>query len=253
MLGRAGFAARGVIYALIGVLAIEVAFGHASSSADQSGAVRLVASTPFGEFLLWLLVIGFAGMALWRLSEVLYGGAGPDGGKAGARVLAGFKAAVYAFIAFGIGKYALGLGAPKSSNKQAVDLTATAMRHPGGRILVGVAGLVLIGAGAYLAYQAFEQKFRTEMRLSEMSPRVRRAVMFFGRAGGIARGIVFAAAGVFLLIAAVTAKAHQAKGIDATLKAFTRTPAGPWLLVLVAIGLVLFGCYSLAEARWRRV
>ena len=61
------------------------------------------------------------------------------------------------------------------------------------------------------------------------------------------------AAGLFLLIAAVTAHAHQAKGIDATLRAFTKTPAGPWLLVLVALGLVIFGSYSLAEARWRRL
>ena len=74
-----------------------------------------------------------------------------------------------------------------------------------------------------------------------------------GRFGGIARGIVFGAAGLFLLIAAFTANAHKAKGIDATLRAFTKTPAGPWLLVLVAIGLVMFGCYSWAESRWRKV
>ncbi len=61
------------------------------------------------------------------------------------------------------------------------------------------------------------------------------------------------AAGLFLLIAAFTANAHKAKGIDATLRAFTKTPAGPWLLVLVAIGLVMFGCYSWAESRWRKV
>jgi Na+/alanine symporter len=150
-------------------------------------------------------------------------------------------------------RYALGLGGPSSSNKQAVDLTSAAMRHPGGRLLVGIVGLVLIGAGAWLAWRAFEKKFVSEIRTSEMSPQVRRTVIAFGRAGGIARGIVFAAAGLFLLIAAVTAKAHQAKGIDATLRAFTKTPAGPWLLVLVALGLVLFGIYSVAEARWRKL
>ena len=92
-----------------------------------------------------------------------------------------------------------------------------------------------------------------EIKTGEMSPRTRKMVTFLGRFGGIARGIVFGAAGLFLLIAAATAHAHQAKGIDATLRAFTKTPAGPWLLVLVAIGLVLFGCYSWAESRWRKV
>lgn len=252
-LAKAGFAARGVMYVLIGILAVELAFGNASHKADQSGAVRLVGQTPFGGVLLWLLVIGFAGMALWRLSEAIYGGPGADGRKASNRLIAGFKALLYAFIAYGIAKYALGLGAPKSSNKQSVDLTATAMREPGGRILVGIVGVVLIGVGAWLAWRAFERKFLAELRTGEMSPQTRKVVTFLGRYGGIARGIVFGAAGVFLLIAAFTANAHKAKGIDATLRAFTKTPAGPWLLVLVAIGLVLFGCYSWAESRWRKV
>lgn len=252
-LARAGFAARGVMYVIIGILAIQIAFGTGGHKADQSGATRVVGSTPFGAFLLWLLVIGFIGMTLWRLSEALYGGAGADGRKVGNRLIAGFKALLYAFIAYGIIKYALGLGAPKSSNKQSVDLTATAMRHPGGRILVGIVGLVLIGVGAWLAWRAFERKFLAELRTGEMSPQTRKVVTFLGRYGGIARGIVFAAAGVFLLIAAVNANAHQAKGIDATLRTFTQTPAGPWLLVLVAIGLILFGGYSFAESRWRRL
>jgi len=252
-LARAGFIARGVMYVIIGILAIEIAFGSGGHKADQSGAARLVGSTPFGAFLLWLLVIGFAGMMLWRLSEAIYGGPGADGRKASNRLIAGFKALLYGFIAYGITKFALGLGAPKSSNSQSVDLTATAMHHPGGKILVGIVGLVLIGVGAWLAWRAFQCKFLEDLRTGEMSPQTRKVVTFLGRFGGIARGIVFGAAGIFLLIAAVTANAGKAKGIDATLRAFTKTPAGPWLLVLVAVGLVLFGCYSWAESRWRKV
>jgi len=252
-LARAGLTARGIIYALIGILAIEIAFGNSGHRADQSGAVRVVASTPVGTLLLWLLVGGFIGMALWRLSEALYGAPGPDGRKAGARLIAGFKAVLYGFIAFGIMKYALGLGAPKSSDQQTVDLTSTAMREPGGRIIVGIVGVALIGAGAFLAWRAFVRKFVEEIKTGEMNRPTRRAVVALGWVGGIARGVVFSAAGLFLLIAAVTARAHQAKGIDATLRAFSKTPAGPWLLVVVALGLVIFGLYSLAEARWRRL
>ena len=252
-LARAGLAARGVMYVLIGILAIEIAFGNSGQKADQSGAVRVVASTPVGALLLWLLVAGFIGMAVWRLSEALFGGPGADGRKASNRVTAGFKAVLYGFIAFGIMRYALGLGAPKSSDKQSVDLTTTAMRHPGGRILVGIVGLVLIGAGVWLAWQALQKHFRSDIRTWQMSQPTRKVVTFLGQVGGISRAIVFGAAGLFLLIAAVTARAHEAKGIDATLRAFTKTPAGPWLLVAIAVGLVLFGGYSLAEARWRRL
>jgi hypothetical protein len=252
-LARAGLTARGIIYALIGILALEIAFGNSGHKADQSGAVRVVASTPIGALLLWLLVAGFIGMALWRLSEALYGAPGPDGRKASSRLVAGFKTVLYGFIAFGIMKYALGLGAPKSSDKQTVDLTSTAMRAPGGRIIVGIVGVVLIGVGAFLAWQAFQKEFVSYLRTGEMSRPTRRAVVALGQVGGIARGIVFGAAGLFLLIAAVTARAHQAKGLDATLRAFTKTPTGPWLLVLIALGLVIFGLYSFAEARWRRL
>src|SRR5437660_8081879 len=185
------------MYIIIGILALEVAFGNAGHKADQSGAVRVVGNTPFGGLLLWLLVIGFAGMTLWRLSEALYGGPGADGRKTGNRLIAGFKAALYAFIAFGIVKYALGLGAPKSTNKQSVDLTTTAMRESGGRILVGIAGLVLIGVGAWLAWQAFQRKFLSDLRTGEMSPRTRQVVTLLGQYGGPAPGTQFCPPALF--------------------------------------------------------
>src|SRR5438874_2565199 len=87
----------------------------------------------------------------------------------------------------------IGWRAPDSSNKQSVDLTSTAMRAPGGRILIGIAGLVLIGVGAWLAWRAFQRKFLSDLRTGEMSPRTRKVVTFLGRYGGIARGIVFGA------------------------------------------------------------
>ena len=170
------------------------------------------------------------------------------------RLDAGFKAALYGFIAFGILKYALGLGTPKSSNKQTVDLTSTAMREPGGRILVGIVGVVLIGVGAWLAWRAFEKKFVEEIKTGEMSPRTRRAVVAFGRVGGIARGIA-PRRRVALPIAAVTAHMRtRPRASDATLRAFTKTPAStvvarahrPYLVII-------FGVYSSPRPRWRRV
>jgi Domain of Unknown Function (DUF1206) len=247
LLGRAGFAARGVLYAIIGILALAIAFGNSSRQADQAGAVRVVAATPVGAVLLWLLAAGFAGMALWRLSQAAYGAPG------GSRLAAVFKTVVYGFIAFAVLRYALGLGAPASSNRQAVDLTAAAMHHPGGQIVVGLIGAALIVAGAFLALSALRGRFLPVLRLDEMRPQVRRVVAALGRTGGTARGIVFGGAGAFLVSAAVSANAQRAKGVDATLRAFARTPAGPWLLVLVAAGLVTFGIFSLAEARWRRL
>ena len=251
-LARTGLAARGVMYAIIGWIALQIAFGSSGHQADSAGALRLLAHNPVGAILLWLLAIGFAGLALWRLSEAIWGAAG-SGGKASSRLASLGRAIIYGLLTFTIFKYVLGLGAPASSNSQSRDLTAALLRQPGGQILVTLIGLAVAAAGVALAYQYWQKKFLRQMRLGGVSPAVRRTVTRLGQIGGIARGTVFAAVGVFLVVAAVNAKPGQARGIDSALRAMTGTPFGPWLLVLVAAGLILFGVYSCCEARWRAV
>lgn len=249
MLARAGFLARGVMYIVIGWIALLIAFGKTSRRADSSGAVHALGTTPFGVIALWVLVIGFFGMALWRLAQALFGG---HGQRAGGRLLALLRAAVYSALGYGVLEYAIGAGGPRSGNRQAVDLTATLMRHPGGRIAVALAGLALAVAGVAIGYQAWRERFLSELGLGKARARTRRAVEWLGRVGGVARGVVFATAGVFLVIAAVRSQPGQAKGLDSSLRELARTPFGPWVLVLVAAGLVMFGVFSWCEARWRR-
>jgi hypothetical protein len=239
------------MYILIGWIALLVAFGQTGQQADRTGALHEVSSTPFGEVILWVLVIGFFGMMLWRLSEAAFG-TRADGQKASARLTSLGKAVVYAVIGYGVLKYAIGLGAPQSSDTQSVDLTATLMSHPGGQAVVVVIGLVLIGAGLYLGYQAWRERFLKELDLGHLRARTRSVVEWLGRAGGVARGIVFIVAGIFLVVAAVRSQPQQAKGIDSSLRALAATPAGPWLLVIVAIGLIMFGLFSWCQARWHR-
>jgi len=253
-LARAGFLARGLMYVVIGWIAVEIAFGNNSQQADGTGAMHTLGQTAAGEVGLWVLVIGFFGMALWRLSEAVVGTGERDKRKAAfQRLGAAGKAVVYAVLGWGVLKYALGVGGPKSSDQQSVDLTATLMRHPGGQWLVAVLGLVLAGAGLYLGYSAWRERFLESMNLTGVSARTRRVVEWLGRIGGVARGIVFVVAGVFLVVAAVDAKPGQAKGVDSALRSLAATPAGPWLLVVVAIGLIMFGIFSACEARWYKV
>lgn len=252
-LARGGFAARGVMYVIVGWIAVQVAFGHSGQQADRTGALHEIGATPVGGVLLWLLVIGFVGMALWRLSEAVYGSPGSSEKKTGKRLAALARAVVYAVIAYGVLKYALGTGGPQSSDKQSVDLTATLLKYPGGQVLVVVIGLALVGGGIYLAYSAWQEKFRKELELGQLPGRTRRIVEWLGKFGGIARGAVFTTAGIFLVVAAIRAKPQQAKGVDSSLRALSSTPLGPWLLVLVAIGLIMFGLFSFCQAKWRRL
>jgi len=253
MAARAGFAARGVLYVIIGCIALEIAFGNSGNQADSAGAVRLVASTPAGLVGLWVLMAGFIGLALWRLSEAAYGGPGPGEHKTGSRLAALGKAVVYGALAFTILKYAIGAGAPKSSDQQSTDLTASVLHHPGGQVVVVAVGFAFVLGGAYVAYSSWRRDFLKQLNMAGTSRRARRIVEWLGLVGGIARGAVFAAVGVFLIIAGAKSQPGQAKGIDSALRAFAQTPLGPWLLVVVALGLVTFGLYSCCEARWRKV
>jgi hypothetical protein len=251
-LARAGLVARGVMYVLIGWIAILIVVQKSSQQADRSGALHTVAGTRFGGILLWLLFAGFTGLALWRLSEAAYGSSGSGGQKATARLQSLGRAVIYGFIAYGTLKYALGAGTPQSTDQQSVDLTASAMKHPGGQVLVVVIGLALVAGGVYIAYQAWRREFLRTLQTGQMRARTRRVVEWLGVAGGIARGVVFATAGVFLVVAAVRSQPQQAKGIDSALRTLAATPLGPLVLVVVAIGLIMFGVFSCCQARWFR-
>jgi hypothetical protein len=250
-LARAGLTARGALYILIGLVAILVALGQTSQEADQQGALQLLAGQPYGLVALWLLGIGFAGYALWRLSEAAFGVTG-EGNGAGARLKSLVRALIYAFFAYLTFKIIAGTGTGSQTKKQQ-DLTATVMHHSGGQWLVGIVGLAIVIAGLVLVFEGIRRKFLKYLQLSQLSPRARRIVEWLGVIGTAARGAVFALAGVLVIEAAVTYKPAKAGGIDKALLTLRNQPFGELLLILAALGLIIFGIYGLCEARWRRV
>jgi hypothetical protein len=253
-LARLGFVARGAIYVLVGVIALQIAFGS-GGQADRGGAVARIADQSFGTAVLWVLAVGFAGLALWRLSEVAFGPTGGSSDGVVGRLKSAGRAVLYGFFCVTLLRFLLGDSeqATKNSNDQSQTWTARVMGHTGGRWLVGAAGLVLVGVGAYLAWQAWQQKFRKHLDLAGASSTTRTGVTNLGRYGGVARGTVAMVAGVFLVVAAVRFRPEEAEGVDGTLRTLAQSPLGPVLLVLVALGLVAFGLYSWCEARWRKV
>lgn len=251
---RWGLAARGAIYLLIGVLALEVAFGSdGGREADRGGALEELSAQPFGTVLLWAVGAGLVGMVLWRLSEALFGAAGPDGLKARKRALSAARCVFYAFVAYSVLAFAVGDRGSGSSDRQSRDITARVLELPAGQWIVGIGGVGIACAGVWIGVRAALRKYRKHLRTAAMSRRARRAVDVTGVAGGVARGLVFAVAGGFATRAALTYDPSDAKGLDDTLRTFAATAAGPWLLVATATGLVLFGVFSFLMARWRRV
>jgi hypothetical protein len=251
VLARAGLVARGIIYVLIGWVAILIALGRTSHEADQQGALQWLAAQPYGPVSLWLLAVGFAGYALWRLSEAAFGVTG-EGNGAGPRLKSGVRAVIYAFFAYLTFKIIFGERGGSQARRQQ-DLTAMIMRHPGGRWLVGIAGLVIVAAGAVLIAEGLRREFLKYLRLGQVSHRTRQLVEWLGVIGTVARGVVFALAGILVVEAAVTYQPSKAGGIDKALLTLRDQPFGEFLLILAALGLVSFGVYGLCEARWRKL
>ncbi|MFJ8588795.1 DUF1206 domain-containing protein [Streptomyces sp. NPDC093595] len=255
MAARWGLAARGVLYVLIGVIALRIASGDGGGQADRGGALAELAARPMGSVLLWAVGAGLVGMALWRLSEAVFGAAGADGHKARKRLMSAARCVFYAFVAYSVLAFAAGESGSGSGSgdQQSRDVTARALELPGGQWIVGLAGAGIVVAGVWVAVRAVRRKYRKHLKVGAMSRRARQFTDVTGVAGGVARGAVFAVVGIFFVRAAVTYRPNEAKGLDDALRTVAETPAGPGLLGLVAAGMALFGVFSFAMARWRRV
>jgi hypothetical protein len=248
---RLGLVARAFMYLLIGVLSLVVATGHSSAETDQWGAMQQLNRGRAGHGLLWVVALGLAGYSLWRLSEAFFGVAGENKKKAGPRLKSFARGCIYAAIAVMAFQIATGGGGHSQAGRQ-VTLTAQVMGHTGGRVAVGVVGAVVAAVGAALIYEGVSRKFEKYLDLSRTSAMTRRVVQFMGVTGTVARGAVFALAGLFVIQAAWDYEPKKAAGLDGALRSLRDTREGPWLLGVVALGLVAFGLYGLAEARWRR-
>lgn len=248
-LARAGFAARGVVYVIMGILAIKLALGNSGTSANQQGAMRAIAQQPFGKVLLVLVAIGLGGYSLWRLARAALGHGPEDSDSGFDRVAAFASGVVYAGLCAIAVEILLGSGSSGGAKKT----TAGVFGWPAGTWLVGIAGVVLIGVGLYQGYRGISKDFLKDSKTEQMSARTRRWVEWIGTFGHLARAVVFCLVGVFLIKAAVDYNPDKAVGLDGALAKVDHASYGPFLLGLIAAGLIAFGTYSLSDARFRRI
>ena len=250
-LSRAGFVARSAIYAIIGILALKLAIGSGGKLTNQHGALNTVANQPFGSLLLTLLAIGLGGYALWRLFRAALG-RGPEGSDSGFERLAALASGL-AYGGLCVLAVEILIGSGSSSSTSPKSSAAGILGWPGGAWIVGAAGAVMIGVALYQAYKGITQKFLDDSKTEEMSPGVRKWIGRIGTVGHLARAIVFALIGVFLVKAAIDYDPNKAVGLDGALAKLANQPYGSVLLGIVAAGLIAFALYSLSDARYRRI
>lgn len=252
---RVGYATKGGVYLLIGWLAALTAVGSGGQTTDQRGALLLLDQQPLGRVLVGATAIGLAGYALWKL---VCGVADPEARGTGlgcllVRLGDVVTALSYAGLATVAGRLALGVdGAGSGGGARAQDWTALVMEWPFGRALIVAVGVAFIGNALFQFFAAWKGDFRKRLDLSTLSADARRWVVRLGRGGLAARGVVFTLIGLFLVQAARTRDPGQAIGLGGALQKVAEQPAGLTMLGVVAIGLITFGIFSLAEARYGR-
>ena len=249
-LARAGLVSRGVVYAIIGVLALKLALGHGGKTTNQQGALKTIANGSSGKLLLVLVAIGLAGYAIWRLTRAAVGHGAEQTDEKSDRVAAAASGIAYVVLCISAIKIIAGASTGSGTPKHA---TGGVLSWPGGTVIVGIAGAVLIGVGAYQLYKGLAKKFLDDAKTGEMSRRVEKGYTALGVVGHCARAVVFALIGYGLIKAAVNYNPNKAVGLDGALRTLQRASYGPVLLGIVAAGLVMFAAYSLADARYRKV
>lgn len=248
-LARWGLLSRGVVWLVVGGLAVQVALGD-RAQADKNGALAAIKDKPLGEVLLVALALGFLGYAAWRLLEGAVGHRDEQGatqwGKRSASLLRGV---VYLGLAVSTTRFLF--STPRRD--QTEPLTARVMAATGGQTLVFLVGAGFVIGGLVMAVRAIRQGFADDLCQDEMPGWLRSATKAIASAGLVSRGVVFALIGVFLARAAATFDPNKAKGLDGSLKTLAGQPYGPVVLFTLALGLLAFALWSFLEARYREI
>ena len=255
-LGRAGLAARGIVYLVVGALAAMAALGIGGGKVvDQQQALRTIGNSQFGEIALWLVGGGLAAYALWRFAQVLALGGSHDerSRKMGKRAIALISGIAYAGLASTALAQAAGRSSSRSGGSGQESGAALLLNQPFGRWLVAAVGVAVIGAALFQFRRAITASFAKNLRGDELSADQALWSRRAGRMGYAARGVAFALMGWFFLQAALQSDASEAGGLAVALRTVASQPHGQVLLAIVGAGLALFGVYSLIESRYRRI
>lgn len=241
---RAGFVVAGVLHLIIAGIALSIAFGG-GGSADPSGALAAIAANPLGGILVWACAVGLLLLAaVYLIDGVLR----LRGGRRDRWKESGRSAAIAVpYAAIGVTAVQVAMGSDASSEGSAESLTARILTAPGGVVLVVLVGLSIVGIGGYFVFSGITRAF--EQRLTGTTTRTGRWTVRAGRIGYPAKSVVLVIVGILLVVAAFTNDPENAAGLDGALKTLRDQPFGQVLLVVVALGLAVYGVFLFGRAK----
>jgi hypothetical protein len=249
---RLGYAAKGIIYLLIGILAVRLVLGDGGRVTDASGVLRTLLQQPFGLLLLASLAVGILAYAGWQIAEGLW-----DTRRRGSnargwmnRSLTIIKGVVYGAIGWEAIQIVLGIG---GRSADADDYARQAMRVPFGNLFFGLIGIGVAIYGVTQIRMAWQARFDDDLDQNRLRREGAGWILPIGRAGIGARGVILVLTGLALARAGFDRSPSKAGGVADSLWTLFSQPFGSWLLAAVAAGLACFGLFQLLHARYARL
>lgn len=254
-IARFGYSAKGVVYVVMGVLAVLAAVNAGGgSTTDQNGAFQAIEEAPFGQVLLGVVAIGLTGYVLWRSIQAVADpdGEGLDPKGVAKRIGYAGSALLHAFFAFTAANLAAGAGGDWGASAE--EWTGWFLSLPVGWLFVATTGIGIVLVGLYQIYEAYHSEFKKYLKLGALGDGKEGWIEHGGRFGVAARGVVFVIAGVFLVLAGLRTDEQEVRSLGGALSAILEQPFfGNFLLGVVAVGLVAYGLLMVAVARYRRI
>jgi hypothetical protein len=250
-LARLGYAAKGVVYTLVGLLALQTALGRGGELTDSGGAFRTILQQPFGRILLAIIALGLVGYAAWRFAGAFLDAEGKGSDASGLGIRTGYFIRASAHLVLAIQALRMAMsGASSLRGNEAASVSSSVMDKPFGVFLLVAIGLGIGIHGLWQIIRAWRSELGWQLRLT-MAASAKRWIVAICRAGLAARGVVFALIGFFVVQAALHHDASEARGMSGTLRAIESGDTGKWMLPLMAVGLIAYGVYEFIKARYR--
>ena len=253
-LGRLGHGVHGVLYAIVGLLAVQAVLGIGGAATDPEGVLVWILEASFGELLLGVMGVSLIAYALWRFVQTACDTEAKGTTPGGLLARAGFAGSGIAHLGLGFSALQLSIGIRGIGDHDAVqEGAAKLLSVPFGQSLVLVVGLVVLGVAIGQAYCAYRAEFRENLMINQIPSALESSLVALGRIGYAARALMFLLVGSFLVLAARDGDSGAARGFGAALASLAELPYGSWLMLIAGMGVLAYGIFELGQARYRRM